>query len=310
MKQFLTKFVPWLLGMLLLANLWQKLSFRDVQEAFQATGWWIVPIVCLSLLWLPSDTFAESRVLPRGAFGPRLALIEWSCDAFNTFIPMGGMGGEPFRYRHLRVYTPEPVKVLVGYRGTHAWTGLLATVVGTALCWWTGQPGPRIPRLPIPRGHEWPWLTGLGVVAFLIFSGGAWVARNRYWGHMSLTNLGKMFLAKSWSRVMQVAEVGVILWALGADLTLERVLIVHTCLLVAASLFVFVPGGWGVQETALAMGTQLAGLGSPIGLKLGLLRRFRQLCWSLLGMGAAAYLEATRKQFRAAHRRADEEPAG
>lgn len=285
MKKFLTKGVPWMIGLGLLINLWRKFPPEQFKEAFTHAGWTLFPLIFLALLWLPTDVFALSRFLPKGSFGLRLAAIEWGAEGLSTMIPIGGLGGEPFRYLHMKRYTDEPVKVLVGYRVFHAWTGLFATVVGTALCWATGQPG-----------RPWASLTGIGAAVFV---GGCvvfWFVRKRYWAQISMSRLLAAFLAKTVSRLFQVLEVAMILLALGADLTLGQVLVVHTHLLVAASLFVFIPGGYGVQENALVAGTEVAGLGRELGFQLGLLRRFRQIGWASVGLLIALSLESYRKK--------------
>jgi hypothetical protein len=285
MKKFLTKVLPWLIGVGLLINLWRKFPPEQFKEAFQHAGWTLFPLIFLALLWLPTDVFALSRFLRKGSFTPRLGMIEWGAEGLSTMIPVGGLGGEPFRYLHLKRYSDEPVKVLVGYRTFHAWTGLFATVIGTTLCWVTGQPG-----------KNWPWLTGVGAAVFVAGCVALWFVRKKYWAQISVSRLLQAFVAKTFSRLFQVLEVAMILLALGADLTLGQVLVVHTYLLVAASIFVFIPGGYGVQENALVAGTEMAGLGTELGFQLGLLRRFRQIGWSSVGLLIALSLEGSRKK--------------
>lgn len=269
---------PWLLGMLLLAGLWSRFSLSQFQAAFQQVGLAILPLVCLALLWLPWDTLTLARLLPEARPSARLALLEWSSDSLCNLIPAGGWGGEPFRYRHLGEYTELPARVVVGYRVMHAWAGFFTAVVGAALCWWTAQPG-----LP------WAALTGVGV---LLWCTGAlfFVRAGRRFG-LRLS----AFLPKVISRSLQVAEVGCVLWALGVAVTPSGLLLVHSTLMAASSVFSFVPGGYGVHEGALLAACQHLGLGEEIGFQLGLLRRVRQLGWALLGLLAVLYLEKTRR---------------
>lgn len=271
--------LPWLLGMLLLAGLWSRFSLSQFQGAFQQVGAAIVPLICLALVWLPFDTLTLARLVERGALGPRLALLEWGSDSLCNLIPAGGWGGEPFRYRHLEPYTEHPARVVVAYRIMHAWAGFLTAVIGSALCWWTNQPG-----LP------WRLLAGVGA---LIWVAGALVflrAARSYGPGLRLS----AFLPKFASRSFQVAEVGCVLWALGAPVTPSGLLLIHSTLMAASSLFAFVPGGYGVHEGALLAACRHLGMNDELGMQLGFIRRIRQLGWAMLGLLAVLYLERTR----------------
>ncbi len=284
-RTVLSKVLPFLIGVVLLASLWSRFSWDQVRLAFQQVGWGMAALVLLALLWLPWDTLTLSRLLRPGALGWRLLCLEWSCDSLSTLIPLAGLGGEPFRYRHLPGYTERPLQVVVAYRSMHAWAGLFTAWAGAALCWSTGQPG-------LPWG--WLALTGFtvwvgGVVAFTR-------AHSRYWSELPGRRLLQAFAAKLVSRTLQVSEVGCILLALGVPLTPGGLLLIHSSLMAAASLFSFIPGGLGVHETALLGACRHLGLSPEIGFQLGLIRRCRQLGWSLLGLLPALYLEAGKRR--------------
>ncbi|MBX3171707.1 MAG: flippase-like domain-containing protein [Candidatus Eremiobacteraeota bacterium] len=275
-----------LIGGALLVGLWSRFSWNQVALAFHQVGWAMVPLVLLAAVWLPWDTLTLSRLLRPGALSWRLLWLEWSCDSLCTLIPLAGLGGEPFRYRHLPGYTERPLQVLVAYRSLHAWAGLFTAWAGAALCWLTGQPG-------LPWG-------GLALAGLAVWIGGLVAftrAHARYWSELPGRRLLQAFAAKLVSRTLQISEVGCVLLALGVPLTPAGWLLIQSSLMAAASLFSFIPGGLGVHETALLSACQALGLSPEIGFQLGLIRRCRQLAWSLLGLLPALCLEAGKRRF-------------
>jgi len=305
----LSKLLPFALGVALLASLWSRFSLEQVRLAFHQVGWGMLPLILLSLVWLPWDTLTLARLLRPGAFGLRLVWLEWSCDSLCTLVPLAGWGGEPFRYRHLKPYsrvclskfcesrisddsgpakrdpyTEKSVQVVVAYRSLHAWAGFFTAIVGAALCWLTAQPG-------------LPWGT-LALIGAVVWTGGLLAfarAHQRYWVELPAGRLLSAFGAKLVSRTLQISELACVLLALGVPLTPSGLLLIYSALMAASSLFSFIPGGLGVHETALLGACQHLGLSPEIGFQLGLIRRFRQLGWSLLGLLPVLYLEKTRE---------------
>ena len=284
MKNVLSKLLPFGLGLALLASLWSRFTLEQVRLAFHEVGWGMLPLISLSLLWLPWDALTLARLLRPGALGFRLVWLEWSCDSLCTLIPLAGLGGEPFRYRHLPGYTEQPVQVVVAYRGLHAWAGFFTAIAGAALCWLTDQPGLPWGKLALIGAGVW---TG-GALAFAR-------AHQRYWVELPGRRLLSAFGAKLVSRSLQISELAAVLLALGVPLTPSGLLLIHSSLMAASSLFSFIPGGLGVHEAALLSACEHLGMSPDIGFKLGLIRRFRQLGWSLLGLLPVLYLEKTRE---------------
>lgn len=269
--------LPWLLGLALLLNLWRQFSPAQFREAFAQAGWGFVPLVLLALIWLPWDSLTLAQLVGR-PWSARLVLLEWGAESLSCLIPLAGWGGEPFRYRHLE--SPQRFKIVVTYRFLHAWGGLATALAGAGLCWLTSQPG-----------LAWGLLTSLGVLVFLLGLAAMLRARARFWPELSSAPLARAILCKGLSRTLQVAEIAAVLAVLGYPVRPQSVLLLHSTLMAAASIFPFVPGGLGVQEKALMMASTHLGLSPEIGFQLGLLRRSRQMAWALLGMSAVVYLQ-------------------
>lgn len=255
---------------------WAQFSLDLVRQALVQAGWGLIPLGLLGLVWMPWDVLATAALVPAPRQWGRLFLLEWSSDGFSRLIPSAGLGGEPFRYRHLRTMTPEPAKVVFTYRMFHAISGLAATLVGAALCAYSG----------ISPGHNWLHLVGVTVGVMV-----ALCAVTFWWRPFPVAVMVRSLVPKLMSRLFQVFEVAFLLVLLGQAVTAERVLLMQACLAASTFLFAFVPGGLGVQEKALMLACTELGLGTQIGFQVGLLRRCRQLLWAGYGLLAAIWLE-------------------
>lgn len=265
-----------IVGLGLLMWLWAQFSLDLVREALTQAGWGLVPLGLLGLVWMGWDVLATAALVPSPRNWGRLFLLEWSSDGFSRLIPSAGLGGEPFRYRHLRSMTEEPAKVVLAYRMFHAISGLAATLVGAALCAYFG----------IAPEHSWTHLVALSLAVMLVLCGAL-----LWWRPFAVATLAGGLCPKLISRLFQVVEVAFILFLLGQAVTPQRVLLIQACLAASTFLFAFVPGGLGVQEKALMLACTELGLGAEIGFQVGLLRRCRQLLWAGYGMLAAIWLE-------------------
>jgi len=263
-------------GLGLLLYLWAQFSLDLVREALVRAGWGLIPLSLLALIWMPWDVLTTAALVPPPRKWLRLFLLEWSSDSFSRLIPSAGLGGEPFRYRHLRSMTDEPGKVVLVYRAFHAISGLAATFVGAGLCAYWG----------VSPDHSWMHLVGVTVGVALVIAGAI-----VWWRPFPIRTLVSGLVPKLISRVMQVAEVAFLLALLGQQVTPQRALLMQSCLAASTFLFAFVPGGLGVQEHALMLACQELGMGNEIGFQIGLLRRCRQLLGSGYGLMAAIWLE-------------------
>jgi hypothetical protein len=286
-KEQLKRHLPWMLGLALMLGVWQKFSWQEVQQAFQQVGWRLPAVLMVGAIWWPSDALSTACLV--GYWKGRLLLLEWACDALSTLIPAAGLGGEPFRYRHL-----ASMPLVVTYRSLHAVSGLLATTVAALLVYALGLGAEN-------SAAGWGYLALGGGCVWLILMGLGLGAHRRYWPELPSRRLLGAFLCKVVTRLLQVSEVAVILWALGLPLTVTKLLLVHASLLASASLFVFVPGGLGVQDAALLKGCEWAGYGASVGFQVGVLRRLRQLIWSLLGLSWVFFLERQRAREAVGH---------
>jgi len=81
-----------------------------------------------------------------------------------------------------------------------------------------------------------------------------------------------------------VLEMFVILYALGTPVSLFEALIAESMLQLIRSASFFIPGNLGAQEAGLAFILQGLGHTSSVGIAVSLIKRFRQLVWTGIGL--------------------------
>jgi len=290
-------------------------GIRNVAALVQGLGWGapiiLVPYALVALL----DVQGWSRVLPRRAnatasfwslYGIRLA-----GEAVNNLTPTAGLAGEP-----LKVY-------LLRQRGVDAGDGIasvmmskVALVISQVLFTLAGIVV-ALDRLDILRDHVAILLCGavisLGLVV-LIVAGlqrgtvEAFVRMLRATGLPSaplqrLENLARdvdgtlirfcredprgllastFYHALGW--ILGVGEVIVFFALMGIDCSWQDALIIESLTQASTISEAIVPGALGVQELSGAVLCRILGIGEASGFALMLLKRVRQLVFSLLGL--------------------------
>ncbi len=88
-------------------------------------------------------------------------------------------------------------------------------------------------------------------------------------------------------------EIALMLWLLGVPVTFRAAIAVEALSAAVDALLFFVPGKLGTQEGGKVLIFTTVGLDPALGLAVGVLRRIRELSWSLLGLGLVARAEWT-----------------
>jgi hypothetical protein len=96
-----------------------------------------------------------------------------------------------------------------------------------------------------------------------------------------------MLLSTAWPAV----EIAIVRYVLTGEVGIVEALAIASVSGFADAVFFFVPGNIGTREGGLAAITALAGLGAPLGLAIGVVRRVSQITWALAGYGCFLWLE-------------------
>jgi hypothetical protein len=253
----------------------------------------VVPIVALG--WHACNTSAF-RVLLDGQVPWRV--LYWNRlvgDGYNNLVPLAGLGGEPFKLRHLSRYQPTDrvAAALICDRVIESAFGLVTT--GLCLAYAVGS----ITMPSALRGALWAFVAGAFVVAILAallvvsaLPGRAGALVARLLGGGSPDALGRVGVRKllrvlSWhvpGRLLGLLEIVILFALLGLPLTITHVVFTDSLLNAAGVVSFAIPQGLGVFEGTSVYLFGLLGHPGPLALAFALTRRGRLLIVSGLGV--------------------------
>lgn len=319
------QFVCLALGLLLFIGLMYGIGLGEVLRTFRRLGW-LTPLIVIPYFsayildsfgwwWVLTRDFTRGAEWPALPL-PRLFAIRAAGEAVNAITPTAYLGGEPVKAWLLRQYdlplVPGLASVLVSKtalmltQGAYVLLGLLI-----ALHEW--QPAIPLP-LAAAAGLLLVTLASIllvgaqrrGPFRFLLAFSRRWTGRRAmlvswepdilaldqrlrefYDGslHDFLICCGFHFLG--W--VVGSFEVYVILRMLGSPVDFVNAFSIEALSGVAKLSAVIVPGSLGIQEGGQVLIFLAFGLGTPVAMTFGLLRRGRELLW--IGFGLVVLIQ-------------------
>jgi glycosyltransferase 2 family protein len=308
------------IGLLLFAVLIQGVGLGAILRAIQRLGW-LTPLIAIPYFsayivdslgwwWVLSHSFTSAAERPAPPFS-RLFAMRAAGEVVNAITPTAYLGGEPVKawllHQHGIPLVPALASVLVSKtalmltQGVYVFLGLLV-----ALPAWQ----PAIPlSLAVAAGLLLVTLTccllvGVqrrGLFGFLLGLSRRWTGRKAMFGSwesdiLALDQRLREFYGGSlrdfliccafhflgW--VIGSFEVYVILWMLGGPAGFLTALSIDALSGVAKLSAVIVPGSLGIQEGGQVLIFLGFGLGAPVAMTFGLLRRGREPLWIGLGV--------------------------
>ncbi len=318
------------LGLLLFAGLVYGVGITAVRDVLQRLGW-LTPVIVIPYIasylvdslgwwWVLRACFAPTGGNP--GHTPRLLqlfAIRAAGEAVNAITPTAYLGGEPLKAWLLQrqgvSFVPGLASVMVSKtalmltQGGFVFLGLLM-----ALHHWRST-------IPLPAAAAVGLLLGgltygliIGVQRRGLF--GLLLALSRRWS-------GREELLASWEAdlhalderlrsfygtripdfiiccsfhflgwVLGAWEVYVVLWLLGNPVDFSSAFAIDALSGVAKLAAVIVPGSLGVQEGGQVVIFAAFGLGAPLAITFGLLRRGRELLWVGFGLGVLVHRHA------------------
>jgi phosphatidylglycerophosphate synthase/uncharacterized membrane protein YbhN (UPF0104 family) len=299
-------------GIILLVVLVRELGPSTVLANLTLVGWGIVPIVLQESVAYLANTLGWWAAFPwpRPAipFGQLLA-ARIAGDAVNYTTPTATLGGEFVRTRLLRGRAPT--------------TSLVASVAVAKLSQTIGQISFVIIGLaividetPLPAPIQHGLLIGLAAFSALTIAL-VWAQRRGMFAPLFrlAVRLGLPAVAPQLARsaqhldneiarfhdtangafafsvasfmagwAMGIVEIYLILWFLNVPVTVHRALTIEVLSVAIDGVLFFVPAKAGTQEGGKVLIFTLLGLDPAKGLALGILRRIRELTWSMVGL--------------------------
>ncbi len=285
----------YLLGITILCILIYNMDLNVVGESLRAVGNKVFLVFATAVLWIICNVLCIYTILQGRVSFFDLLYNQLTGDAYNTIIPLAGLGGEPYKIKHLTnwldVHTAS--RSIVQDRLIHSLTGILFTSITVWIMLAFVQVEDRI---FIP-------LVVLSIVLAFISFGMMWLtvspAPSKISGYflkrlkildtfreerLPLSRFALAFTFKMMGRFLNLVELYVIFRILGFEPGLVELVTVAAMIALSATLFFVVPQGLGVNEAGISGALTLLGYPAPLGLTFGLIRRARMIFWALFGV--------------------------
>ncbi len=300
----------WSLGLLLLGLLFYRVGVEDVWTYVQTMGWGYIPVLGISLLWNLSNTWAWAA-----CFGQRgeqrsgfwtLFRTKLGGEAVGQVMPVS-VAGEVAKAYMLRaqVSVTRGLPSVVINKTTEFISGLGFVLLGAVVA---------VRQFSLPVAVQKGLAVGLLLATLGIVAGVLKQRQNAFGWILNLLKRLRLpflegrrqkveemdrniaaFYRQNWrgflislglhslSWVLGTLEVYFILRWLGQPLPFVSAFLLCSLSVIINTAFFFIPSGVGVFEGGHVFLFHLLGLGSGLGLAVGVIRRIRKIFWVLLG---------------------------
>ncbi len=283
------------LGLAILVALLYYMDFSVIAESFSMVGNKIFLVFAVAALWIVCNTLCVSTLVNHKVPFYHLLYNQVTGDGYNVITPFAGLGGEPYKIKHLTNWLSldEASETIMRDRLIHSLSG----IIYTCLTLWV-----VIFFVPVEKALFIGFivfgiiLTIFSVLLSLIILSDK---PNKYLGKiMKKMKLLKEFKSnplkrsiflkalffKLLGRVMNMLEFVVIFILLGIQPELLEIVTIAAMLALSGTFLFIIPQGIGVNEAGISGAFQLIGKPIELGLGVGLIRRARVLFWALFGI--------------------------
>ena len=288
--------VFYLLGVVILTLLIINMDIVVVAKSLSTVGNQVFLVFSIALLWMLANTMCIRTLVKGKVPFHDLLYNQMVGDAYANIIPAAGLGGEPFKIKHLTNWLDWETssRAMVTDRFIHATTGMLfsSLMMSLTLVFVDIE---TVYRVPLTIAAVFFGVAAIGVIGLALTTVPSRVAgfflqklqivkdfRNEP------TPPGRFFLAftfKFMGRLFNLLELYAIFCLLGFDPSIIDLVAVAGLLAISASLFVVIPQGIGVNEAGISTALNFLGYSASLGLTFGLIRRARMIFWALFGIG-------------------------
>jgi hypothetical protein len=284
-------------GILIIVVLVARLPFSDLLEVFDTIGNEALWLVIFPLVWVvPYSMTLRVLLNNRISFGQAL-YTQISGDAFNSITPLVGMGGEPYKAKHLSRFVSlnDSSRAIVQSRLLHALSGVIYTGIVTTACLYFFT----FDTIPGLRFALWSvsisMLLGTILLVWLTMSrapskfSGFILSRFKLIEEVTHERLSwhKLFLGTMFrltGRCGKFMELYLIFIILDTTPKFTDTVLVEGLIMASVSIFFFIPNGLGVNEAGIATALSITGYTAALGVVFGLVRRARMLIYALIGL--------------------------
>lgn len=283
-------------GLALLVFVVSRYPFGDVFDSCRDMWPGVALTPLIALAWFACGSTTTYILLERRVPWLHVLWIRLVGDSYNSLLPLGGFGGEPFKIRQLTLLV-EPAIVmtaLIRDRIVDNAMGFSVSAAGVAI----GLSGYTVdPRIRVA-------LIGYAIVAGILGVLGAALVLTRLPGKVggwlakflgdvkpeqistvSPARLAQLAVFTFGARSLGLVEIGTLLWILGLPHDLVTVAFVDSFLNAAGYIGFFIPQGLGVFEASSAwLFTHVLNAPGQLGIAFAFARRGRMLVVGLFGV--------------------------
>ena len=288
-------FFFFLVGLGILCFLISRMPMGDVMEAMQSVRFNILWVFAVAPLWFFANTMALSSLIRHRVGFFNLLYNQMVGEAMNTVVPLAGIGGEPFKVKHLSRWLPfgEASQAIVLDRLIHAVSGLIysSSFLFITICLVPFSANLKLSMIVVGALLA---LLGILLTFFSLSKVPSQLTsfilkRFSSFEVLRLQKLPKSTFAvclgyKLLGRVINLIEIYLIFRILGIAITPGRMAIVAAFIAASSLLINAIPQGLGVAEAGVTGAFSLIGLAPHLGLTFGLIRRARIIFWAIVGI--------------------------
>ncbi len=296
----------YLIGVVILLSLVFNMELSVVASSMAAVGNKLFLVFSIAILWILANTLCIRTLVQGKVSFPDLLFNQLTGDAYNTIIPLAGLGGEPYKIKHLTQWLDwhTASRAVVVDRLIHATTGTLFAAISTFVTLLFLDMAPAYHNILLAVSIGFAGIS-LGII---------WLALSEAPSRISGYILRKLkiveefrsdpipagrfltaFAFKFIGRVLYLVELYVIFTVLGFTPGLIDLTAVAGFIALSASLFFIIPQGLGVNELGISGALTLLGYSASLGITFGLIRRARMIFWALFGVALHLTVSVVKK---------------
>lgn len=287
----------YLLGIVILSALVLNMDFAVVTESLSQVGNKVFLVFSVAIIWILANTMCIRTLVDKKVSFVDLLFNQMTGDAYNQIIPLAGLGGEPYKIKHLTQWLDwhTASRAIVVDRLIHATSGMLFSSLGVgAMLMFVDE---------IPSGYFIPLL-----IMAIFFALGSfvmvWLSLSKAPSKIAGYVLKKLkiveeyrndpiparrffqaFFFKFIGRAFNLVEIFVMFSLFNIEPSFISLLAVAGMVSMSATLFFIIPQGLGVNETGISLALGFLGFPAALGITFGLIRRARMIFWALFGVG-------------------------
>jgi CDP-L-myo-inositol myo-inositolphosphotransferase len=289
----------YLLGVVILSIFFYSMELDVVAVQLYDIGNAVFVVFATAILWIIFDTLTVANLLKFRVPFIDLLYNQLVGSAYNTIIPLAGLGGEPWKVKHLTQWMSyeDASRTSVQDRLIHSQSGIIFSAITLILTL-------NFVTFPVEYNYLITPLTVVAVILSCIGLTMMWLTMSKFPSMIAAYILKKLKLAddfkmetlpparflgslffKLCARFLNLLEIYAIFTILSIDPAFIELVMVASFISVSAVVGFVIPQGMGVNEFGIASALSILGYAAILGGLFGAIRRARMIFWAMLGVG-------------------------